>query len=210
MGRELMTALEINELVNVYFKLFDKNENVNWDDFDLILQQILSFAMINEMPIDKFIERHRDVLTHFKRRATRCEYPAIRFIIYLNFAAVIQLDGQTINTLLRYGQNELYNKLYWPDKLLLLDISNRAQAPYLPQVLNKVSIDLMLSDYGELVHSMNLEGIIQMIALVRTITSQEDKASALTSGRVELWHKLQLLLVTSLEWRHEEFEYAEE
>ena len=37
MGRELMTALEINELVNVYFKLFDKNENVNWDDFDLIL-----------------------------------------------------------------------------------------------------------------------------------------------------------------------------
>ena len=93
MGRELMTALEINELVNVYFKLFDKNENVNWDDFDLILQQILSFAMINEMPIDKFIERHRDVLTHFKRRATRCEYPAIRYLIYLNFAAVIQLDG---------------------------------------------------------------------------------------------------------------------
>ena len=72
------------------------------------------------------------MLTHFKRRATRCEYPAIRYIIYLNFAAVIQLDGQTINTLLRYGQDELYNKLHWPDKLLLLEISNRAQAPYLP------------------------------------------------------------------------------
>ena len=38
MGKQLLTALEINELVNVYFKLLDKNESVNWDDFDLILQ----------------------------------------------------------------------------------------------------------------------------------------------------------------------------
>ena len=57
---------------------------------------------------------------------------------------------------------------------------------------------------------MGLEGIIQMIALVRTITSQEDKAATVSAGRVELWHKLQLLLTTALEWRHEEFEYAEE
>ena len=54
-------------------------------------------------------------------------------------------------------------------------------------MLNKVSIDLMLHDYGDLVYSMGLEGIIQMIALVRTITSQEDKAAAVSSGRVELW-----------------------
>ena len=57
---------------------------------------------------------------------------------------------------------------------------------------------------------MGLEGIIQMIALVRTITSQEDKAAAVSSGRVELWQKLQLLLITAMEWRHEDFEYAEE
>ena len=63
MNRDLLTALEINELVNIYFKLMDKNETVNWDDFDLILQQILSFVMVNDMPIDKFIERHQDVIT---------------------------------------------------------------------------------------------------------------------------------------------------
>ena len=111
MSRDILTALEINELVNVYFKLLDKNESVNWDDFDLILQQILSFVMMNEMPMEKFIERHADVSTHFKRRALRSEYPTLRYIIYLNFAAVVQLDGATINTLLRYGQNTIYNKL---------------------------------------------------------------------------------------------------
>ena len=63
MNRDLLTALEINELVNIYFKLMDKNETVNWDDFDLILQQILSFVMVNDMQIDKFIERHEDVIT---------------------------------------------------------------------------------------------------------------------------------------------------
>jgi len=47
MGREMRTALEINEMVDVYFKLLDKDEGVNWDDFDTILQQILAFSMQN-------------------------------------------------------------------------------------------------------------------------------------------------------------------
>lgn len=51
MGKHILTALEINELANVYFKLVDNNEQVNWDDFDLILQQILSYSMMNEMPM---------------------------------------------------------------------------------------------------------------------------------------------------------------
>ena len=130
MGTQLKTALEINEMANVYFKLLDKNEGVNWDDFDLILQQILSFSMMNQLPIDNFVERHADVLTHFKRRATRHEYPVLRFIIYLNFAAVIQQDGNVIDKLLRYGSDQIYNSLQWQDKLQLLDIANRANVSY--------------------------------------------------------------------------------
>ena len=103
MGKEVLTALEINELVNVYFKLLDKNESVNWDDFDLILQQILSFSMMNHLGIDGFIERHADVLTHFKRRATRSEFSPLRYIIYLNFSAVVQQDAITIDKLLKHG-----------------------------------------------------------------------------------------------------------
>lgn len=89
MGREMRTALEINEMVDVYFKLLDKDEGVNWDDFDTILQQILAFSMQNQIMMNGFIEKHAEVLTHFSRRAVRQEYPIVRYIIYLNFATVV-------------------------------------------------------------------------------------------------------------------------
>lgn len=65
MASKLRTALEINEMVDVYFKLLDKNEGVNWDDFDVILQQILAFTMQNQIRMDGFIQKHKEVLTHF-------------------------------------------------------------------------------------------------------------------------------------------------
>ncbi len=37
MNEMTKTAEEINEMVDVYFKRLDKNESVNWDDFDAIL-----------------------------------------------------------------------------------------------------------------------------------------------------------------------------
>jgi len=45
-----------------------------------------------------------------------------------------------------------------------------------------------------------------MIAHVKTFSTSEEGTN---SGRVELWHKLQMLLVKSFEWRHEDFEYTE-
>lgn len=45
MFTHIKTAEEINEMVNVYFKMMDKSETPNWDIFDDILQQVLSFAM---------------------------------------------------------------------------------------------------------------------------------------------------------------------
>lgn len=47
MGERTKAAQEINEMVNVYFKRVDKNEEVSWDDFDDIVQQALQFAMEN-------------------------------------------------------------------------------------------------------------------------------------------------------------------
>ena len=46
-----------------------------------------------------------------------------------------------------------------------------------------------------------------MIAHVKTITHEEQYYVG--AGRVELWQKLQLLVVTALEWRHEDYEHAE-
>lgn len=184
MATRTKTSEEINEIVNVYFKRIAKNEPVNWDEFDQILQQCLQYSMEHQTPLNQFIDRHEDVLTHFKRRSERREFPALRFIIYLNFATVIQLDGPTIDTLLRYGADFLYPKLQWPDKLQLLDTCNRANVPYKQKVFNKIAIDVMLTDYNTLALEMNLEGIIQMIAHIKTIQQTETQSH---SGRVELW-----------------------
>ena len=107
-----------------------------------------------------FVDRHADVTTTFHRRATRQEFPALRYLIYLNFGTVIHLDGPTIDSLLRYGADSLYPKLQWTDKLQLLDTCNRAQVGYKMRVFNKIAIDIMLSDYSGLIFEMNLEGII--------------------------------------------------
>jgi hypothetical protein len=47
MNERTRSSEEINEMANVYFKMLDKNETVNWDVFDLILQQTLQYAMEN-------------------------------------------------------------------------------------------------------------------------------------------------------------------
>lgn len=117
MDVHIKSAEEINEMVNVYFKMIDKSKTPNWDIFDDILQQVLSFALQNTTPIDKFIDRYEDVMATYARRANRQEFPTIKYIVYLNFATVIQMDGETIDSLLRYGNDILYPKLQWPDKL---------------------------------------------------------------------------------------------
>lgn len=63
------SAEEINEMVDVYFKRLDKNENVNWDDFDDILQQVVQYSMENGMAMQSFITQHELVMKHFTRRA---------------------------------------------------------------------------------------------------------------------------------------------
>lgn len=76
--------------------------------------------------------------------------------------------------MLRYGNDTIYHKLHWPDKLQLLDTCNRGNLPYKMTVFNKIAIDIMFADHMALVCDMNLEGIIQMIAHVKSITSSSE------------------------------------
>ena len=126
-------------------------------------------------------------MKHFERRASRHEFPALKYIIYLNFACVITVNGKTIDSLLRYGTDEIYPRLQWPDKLQIIDTCNRGNMPYKQIVFNKVAMDLMLADHTELVLEMNLEGIIQMIAHMKTTATAE---TIRHSGRAELWNKM--------------------
>ena len=77
---------------------------------------------------------------------------------------------------MRYGADVIYPKLLWPVKLALLEVANQGNVPYKQKIFNKVSIDIMLSDYTELLIDLNLEGIIQMVAQVKSISSQQNMA----------------------------------
>lgn len=79
----------------------------------------------------------------------------------------------TIDGLLRYGNDVIYHKLQWPDKLQLLDTCNRGNLPYKMTVFDKIAVDILLADHVALISHMNLEGIIQMIAHVKSITSSQ-------------------------------------
>ena len=142
----------------------------------------------------------------YHRRASRQEFASVSYIVYLNFATAIYHDGKLIDDLIRYGADVLYPKLLWPVKQALLEISNQGNVPYKQKIFNKVSIDIMLADYNELLIDLNLEGIIQMIAQIKSISSQQNMANA---GRSELWNKLQILLSMAFEIRHNEYEVLE-
>ena len=144
--------------------------------------------------------------SHFERRATRQEFASSKFLVYINFAIVVNQKEPIVTSLLRYGTDVLYAKFLWPDKLQLLDTVNRLDMPFKQKVFNKVGIDIMLADYSTLLMELNLEGIISMIAHFKTSSSAEMTKQ---TGRAELWVKLQMLLVKAFEVRHANFEHAE-
>ena len=63
------------------------------------------------VPVEKFIDQHKELTKHFERRASRKEFPAVRYIIYLNYSVVVTLNPNLIESLLRYGADVLYPKL---------------------------------------------------------------------------------------------------
>ena len=165
------TAEEINEMIRVYFKQIDQGEQGNWDDFDDIVQQVNQYVMEHQCELQEFAERAFDVMDHFTRRAERFEFPTLRYIHYLLFACNVQGQETTIVGLLRHGCDVLYPLLQWPDKLQILDTVNRGNMSFKQIVFNKIAMDIMLADYTNLVCEMNLEGVIAMIAHIKTIST---------------------------------------
>ena len=55
------------------------------------------------------------------------------------------------------------------------------------RVFNKIVANFLLADYNELLCDITLEGVIQMIAHVKTI---EETSKTRLPNNVELWQKL--------------------
>ncbi len=51
---------------------------------------------------------HQQVLDTFVRRATRREFPVIKYIVYLQFSAVVAQDQELLDSLIRFGFDEIY------------------------------------------------------------------------------------------------------
>ena len=80
---KMLTVQEVNENVNLYFKQTAKQQP-DWDEFDRILLQMSMLVMKNEeIKLADSIERLDEMITHFRRRARRREFPSIKYIVYV-------------------------------------------------------------------------------------------------------------------------------
>lgn len=57
------------------------------------------------------LERMDDIRAVFERRAARREFPAVKYLVYLQYAALMGTDSQLVDDLIRHGFDELYEKL---------------------------------------------------------------------------------------------------
>lgn len=107
-----------------------------------------------------------------------------------------------LHALTQYGLDSLYSKLNWHDKVQILDIANRTEAPYVKKAFNRVVIDILLVPYETLIQEVTTETLIQIAAHLQAY-------SGATTMRVELWQKIQLCLIESLKIRLGEYELEE-
>ena len=159
----VLSVDQVNEQANLYFKSVEKGLP-DWDKFDNLLLQLAMLAM-NGVKIESVIDRHKDILVHYQRRAKRREFASIKFIIYMQYATCVAKDMKMLEDLSRYGADTLYPRLMWQDKITILDIVAKMQPPYRQKYMDKFAIDFILASPNSLVSEMNLEQLIQVIAL---------------------------------------------
>jgi hypothetical protein len=85
------------------------------------------------------------------KRAERKEFPAAKYIVYLNSSLIVAQDMKLLHALTQYGLDSLYSKLNWHDKVQILDIANRTEAQYVKKAFNRVFIDILLTPYESMI-----------------------------------------------------------
>jgi hypothetical protein len=117
---EMITMPQVEEKIRLHFK----HGGRDIDMFDEILQQLLMIQMYGELSVDE-VNHYDGIMDTFMRRAKKREFPAVRFTVYLNSAAVLAKDFDLVLALCMYGHEVIYEKLEWPDKVNLLDIATK-------------------------------------------------------------------------------------
>jgi hypothetical protein len=111
---------QLNERVRLYFKKGQKD----YDEFDNILLQLSMHVMqTGDNGVLEAVERLEDIKETFRRRANRNEFPTIKYLIYLQFSAVVAQEQELVDGLIRYGFDHLYTKLRPLDRVTALEIA---------------------------------------------------------------------------------------
>jgi hypothetical protein len=134
------------------------------------------------------IERLEEIQNLFVRRAQRREFPAVKYLIYLQYSALMSTDSDLIDSLVRYGYQELNpeGKFTWTDKITALEVAVQLEAPYLDKILDILTSELLLSEYQEVLDAISTSGLmLQLLALFHQCKY----------SRHELWFKLEQILV---------------
>ena len=76
----------MNERVRLYFKKGEKD----YDEFDNILLQVsMQVMQTGDLAQTELIEKIEDIKETFGRRAYRKEFATVKYLVYLQFAAVV-------------------------------------------------------------------------------------------------------------------------
>ena len=126
------------------------------------------------------VDRLEDIKETFLRRANRREFAVVKYLVYLQFSAMVAQDQEAVDGLLRYGFDHLYAKLRPLDKVSALEIAANTQPSYLPKLMDKFACDFLLADYSDLIQQYSSDLFLQAMSILHKVKYQ----------RQELWHKL--------------------
>ncbi|MFN9960007.1 MAG: hypothetical protein ACK55I_43540, partial [bacterium] len=94
-----------NEALNERIRLYYKKGQKDLDEFDnIILQlsmQVMQTGDINM--VQENAERFEEIREQFLRRVSRKEFPVVKYIVYLQFGALLGGDQELLDNLIRYG-----------------------------------------------------------------------------------------------------------
>jgi len=56
-----------------------------------------------------------------------------------------------MNDLLIYGLDTLYPRLQWQDKIQIIDMASKSNAPYVQRAFNRIVVDVLVTPYDEFI-----------------------------------------------------------
>ena len=66
-------------------------------------------------------------------------------------------DQETVGSMIRYGNDGLWGRLQWMDRVYILDLANRMNLPFKARVFDNMAVSILLADYDELVQDLTVE-----------------------------------------------------